>query len=114
MRTREDATFTRAGEIIVHSRAAALVDGLGRRLIAGARGSRSLAAVRRIRDRFRRVPAAERGWCVAIAIAAAGAGHIAIAAFEPARARPAITLTALALIAIALAAIAAANQTSDP
>jgi hypothetical protein len=114
MSARDEAAFTVAGAIIARSKAAALVDGLCRRLIAGARGSRSLAAARRCRDRFQRVPAAERCWCVAIAVAVAVAGHLVMASFEPARARPAIALTALALLAIALAAIAAASQTSEP
>jgi hypothetical protein len=114
MSARDDAAFSGAGAIIAQSKAAALVDGLYRRLIAGVRGSRSLAAVRQCRDRFQRIPAAERRRCVAIAIAAACAGHVVMALFEPARARPAITLTALALLALALAAIAVANQTSEP
>jgi len=111
-----DATFARAEAIIGGSRVIALGERLRKLFLESARGSRSLAALRLSIRAFAALPAGERGWCAAIAIASASAGHVVMAAFEPVRARPTTPLTLLALLAIALAALAlaVADQTREP
>lgn len=111
---RDDDAFSCAAVIIAASRFAALADGVYRRILVSAAGSRALAIARRAVRAFREMPAGQRYGCAAVAIVTAVAGHAAFAALEPPRTRPATALTVMALLAIALAAIAALDQTSEP
>jgi hypothetical protein len=109
-----DATFQRAGWIIAQSQTANLVGWIGSRVVASIRTSRSSAVVRQGLQTLRAMPADQRGPCAVWTIAAAVAGHAALAAILPPPARPTLTLTVLALLGAGLAGVAAVAHTRAP